>query len=198
MAFIESPRLNDRVRLGFVGGPRFKTSIVTLDNGKEQRNQEWARARWEFEAPFTNADPEVVQKAVRDMFFAARGMNDGFRFKDWDDYQATNESLGTAPSGSTAVQLIKTYAVGFPSPYVRNILKPVSGTVTVYENGVAKAGTLDTTTGLFTPTSSWTPAAALTWTGEFDVPVRFDDDALLWLWDNKDVRSTTVRLVETK
>jgi len=197
MAFIEV-RLNDRVRIGFTGGPRFKTSIVTLDNGKEQRNQEWARARWEYEAPFTNADPEVVRKAVRDMFFAARGMNDGFRFKDWDDYQATNESLGNAPSGTTAVQLIKTYAAGFPSPYVRNILKPVSGTVTVYQAGVAKAGTLDTTTGLFTPSSGWTAGQPLTWTGEFDVPVRFDDDALLWLWDNKDVRSATVRLVETK
>lgn len=197
MAFIER-RLNERVRMGFTGGPRFKTSIVPLDNGKEQRNQEWSRARWEFECPFTNADPDDVVSDVRDVFFAARGMNDGFRFKDWDDYQATNESLGNAPSGTTAVQLIKTYAAGFPSPYVRNILKPVSGTVTVYQAGVAKAGTLDTTTGLFTPSSGWTEGQPLTWTGEFDVPVRFDDDALLWLWDNKEVRSATVRLVETK
>lgn len=48
------------------------------------------------------------------------------------DYQATAESLGNAPSGTTAVQLIKTYGTAYGQPYVRTIVKPVNGTVTVY------------------------------------------------------------------
>lgn len=91
------------------------------------------------------------------------------------DYQATAESLGNAPAGSAAVQLIKTYGIPGVATYTRDITKPVAGAV-VYQNGVAKAGTLNTLTGMFTPTTSWTEGQPLTWTGEFHVPVRFASD----------------------
>ena len=66
----------------------------------------------------------------------------------------------------------------------------------MYQGGVSKAGTLDTTTGLFTPTTNWTAATALTWTGEFDVPVRFENDTLPASWDNYQVRTVDVELIE--
>jgi hypothetical protein len=43
-------------------------------------------------------------------------------------------------------------------------------------NPVLKPGTLDTLTGLFTPTTAWTSGRALWWAGEFRVPVRFNND----------------------
>ena len=78
--------------------------------------------------------------------------------------------------------------------YVRTIKKPVSATV--YQAGVPKAGTLDTTTGLFTPTTNWTAGQPLTWTGPFDVAVRFSNDSLPATWDNYQVRTVDVELVE--
>lgn len=188
MAFIESPRLLDRVRLGYEAGPEFNTQVVTLDNGKEKRNQQWVNPRRRYSVPYNNVTPAQYD-GIRDAFYKARGAANGFRFKDWLDYTATLESLGTTPAGSTPVQLKKTYA-----DYVRTINKPVSATV--YQAGIAKAGTLDTTTGLFTPTTAWTAAQALTWTGEFDVAVRFADDYLPATWDNFQVRTVDVDLLE--
>jgi uncharacterized protein (TIGR02217 family) len=126
---------------------------------------------------------------------AARGSLYGFLFKDWNDYSVTAQSLGTAPSGSTAVQLVKTYTYGSET-YTRTITKPVASTVTVYENGVAKAGTLDDTTGLFTPGTAWTGSAALTWTGEFLVPVRFASDDIEFVLPHRDIAEVVCELVE--
>jgi uncharacterized protein (TIGR02217 family) len=129
------------------------------------------------------------------MYHACKGAAYAFRFKDWSDYRCTSEALGTAPSsGTAAIQLRKTYANGGFST-VRDITKPVSGTVTVFVNGVAKAGTLDTTTGRFTPTSAWS-GGTLTWTGEFDVPVRFATDEMASTYDNFKLIQTTLDLEE--
>lgn len=193
MAFIETPRLLDRVRLGYSSGPAFQTRILTLDNGREKRNQNWVNPRRRYTVPYTNITPAQYSGLLA-AFYASRGALHGFRFKDWMDYQATTESLGNTPGANlTPVQLIKTYTPGAYS-YVRTITKPVSATV--YSNGIAKAGTLDTTTGLFTPTTNWTAGQALTWTGEFDVAVRFLTDYLPATWDNYQVRTVDVELVE--
>ncbi len=79
---------------------------------------------------------------------------------------------------------------------VRPIVKPVAGSVTVYANGVAKAGTLDTTTGLFMPTSAWTAADVVTWTGEFDVPVTFASDELIFDYNNFQALTSNIELEE--
>ncbi len=143
--------------------------------------------------PFSNITPTQYD-AVLAAFYAARGALDGFRHKDWLDYAATLESLGNTPGANmTPVQLIKTYTSGAVT-YVRTIKKPVSATV--YSNGVSKAGTLVTSTGLFTPTTNWTAGQALTWTGEFDVAVRFANDYLPATWDNKGVRTVDLELLE--
>lgn len=194
MSFIET-RLSDRVAFSFQAIPYYSTQIVQLENGKEQRNINWTRAKRRFQAlwqNFTKAQFAVLAAT----FHAVRGSGYAFRFKDWTDYQATLESLGNTPGANSApVQLIKTYTFGAQS-IVRTITKPVSGTVTVYQNGIAKAGTLDTTTGLFTPTTNWTAAQPLTWTGEFDVAVRFASDEMPSSYENVNAISTQCELVE--
>jgi uncharacterized protein (TIGR02217 family) len=63
---------------------------------------------------------------------------------------------------------------------VRTIAKPVTGTVTIALNGTPQAygWSVSTTTGLITFTTAPAAGAAITAGFEFDVPVRFDTDAL--------------------
>lgn len=166
----------------FSSEPQFSTRIVALTNGAEKRNGNWRRAKHAFKAPLFNVN-QATADSVRACFYAARGSLYGFRFKDWADYSANRTLLGLAPAGSVAVQLTKHYVFG-PDSYDRPIYKPVAGTVTVYQDGTIKPGTLDTTTGLFTPTTAWSTNATLTWSGEFDVPVRFDSDNMPVTIDN--------------
>jgi uncharacterized protein (TIGR02217 family) len=196
MSFIET-RMDESVSYGFKATPTYSTQIVPLDNGKEQRNANWAHPKRHYSALFQNFTPAEFA-ALLATFHAVRGSAYSFRFKDWTDYMATLEALGNTPgANSTPVQLIKTYTFGAAS-YVRTITKPVSGTVTVYQGGVAKAGTFSTTTGLFTPTTNWTAATALTWTGEFDTPVRFVNDEMPAQYDNYNAITTSVELVEDR
>lgn len=37
---------------GFQGGPTFKTTIATMQNGREARNADWSQARHAFTANF--------------------------------------------------------------------------------------------------------------------------------------------------
>ena len=73
------------------------------------------------------------------------------------------------------LQLAKVYSFG-PLDMSRPIKKPVSGTVTIFEDGVASAAVIDYTTGFVTITAA--PGSVITWSGEFDVPVRFVSDRL--------------------
>ena len=167
---------------GWQGGPEFNTRVTTLRNAHERRNATASIARHRFILPFLNISKTDYVAEVLAVFNAVRGRLHSFKVKDWTDYTATNEPLGDAPTGTTAVQLVKTYTAGAES-YVRDITKPVAGAV-IYENGSPKAGTLDVLTGLFTPTNPWASEATLTWTGEFRVPVRFNTDTLMTSIDN--------------
>lgn len=175
MSFVET-RLAECAAYGFQTIPAYSTQIVALDNGKEQRNINITRAKRRFVASYSTFEADAFA-ALLDCFHAVGGSGLAFRFRDHTDYQATLESLGTTPGANqTPVQLYKTYTFGAQSR-TRTIVKPNSDVV-VYQNGIAKAGSLDTATGLFTPTTNWTAGAALTWTGTFDVPVRFASDEM--------------------
>lgn len=169
---------------GWQGGPEFNTRITMLKSGHERRNANWAQMRHHYTLPFQNITDDAYLGDLKAVFLAMLGQAHSFLAKDHSDFEATVEALGTTPSGSTPVQLKKTYTFG-SATYTRNILKPKAGSVTVYQNGTSKAGTFSTTTGLFTPTTAWTGGATLTWTGQFFVPVRFASDLLQMSIDNK-------------
>lgn len=188
-------RLDDRVSYGFQVVPAYQTQITPLDNGKEQRNANRTRARRSFTCRFTTFDKASFALLLA-MYHAAKGAAYAFLFRDWTDFQATAEALGNTPGANqTPVQLVKTYTNGAFST-VRTITKPRSTGFTLYSNGVAKAGTLDTTTGLFTPTTNWAVGEALTWTGVFDVPVRFATDDMPSTYENYRHIQTALTLIE--
>lgn len=169
---------------GWQGGPFFRTRIKPLQNGHERRAALASQVRHRYSLPFNNIKEDAYREELKGFFLAMDGMGNSFKIKDRSDHIATLESLGAAPAGTTPVQLRKVSTYGVAA-YNRTITKPRAGSVTVYQNGTPKAGTFSVLTGLFTPSTSWTGGAALTWTGEFYVPVRFDSDELLMSIDNK-------------
>lgn len=192
MAFIEE-RLLDRVTYGFTGGPTFTTTRVALFSGIVARNAEQLRPKYRFRAPY-----EHIQQAHHDTvvasFMATMGALHGFRFKDWADYDATTEVLGTAVGGvDETMQLVKAYDFS-TTTYSRIIKKPVTGTVQLYEDTVALASTVDTETGIVTFTS--TVGKVITADYEFDVPVMFDSDTMEFNFASYRTHSTDIDLVE--
>jgi len=167
-------RLLDCVSYGSTFGMEFKTRIKTLQSGAERRNADWSTPLFQGALLYQNLRPED-HALVRDAHMACMGSLVAFRFKDWTDYRAEAEVIGEGSGVEQTLQLAKVYSFG-PLDMSRPIKKPVSGTVTIFEDGVAASAAIDYTTGLVTLTA--TPGAVITWSGEFDVPVRFVSDRL--------------------
>jgi len=110
-------------------------------------------------------------------------------------------SRGLRPNGTaTLYQLTKRYTSGAQS-WTRAITKPVAGTVTIALNGTSQASgwSVSTTTGLITFTTAPAAGVAITAGFEFDVPVRFDTDALDVTLDLERLGSiTSILLVEIR
>lgn len=165
---------NIRLDLGYDygadGGHSWSSSVVETAGGGEVANQNWAhwKGRWQL----GNRNIDKAQLDVLRSFHAGRrGRVYGFRFKDWNDWLATDELLTV--SGATT-QLVKTYEPAGPNPYVRTISLPVAATVQVTQDGAAYTDfTVSDSTGLITWTAG-APTGVIRWSGEFDVPARFD------------------------
>lgn len=168
---------------GWQGGPTKDVLIKRLVSGREKRKPQSYYFLHTYILPLQNVAKVEYLAEVKNLYMAMDGATDSFNVKDWGDFEAVNEPLGVSPAGSTPVQLLRTYSVG-PASRTRIITKPRAGAV-IRQNGTPKAGTLDLATGLFTPTTAWTPAAVLTWSGEFMVPVRFDQMSLQSSIDNR-------------
>lgn len=186
MAFHEV-RFPDDISRGARGGPERRTQIVELASGDEERNASWANSRRRYDVAYGIRRADDLAAVVA--FFEARnGRLHGFRFKDWGDHKSclpsqtpapTDQAIGTGDGTTTAFQLVKRY-VSSSQTWVRTIAKPVSGSVVVALNGAPQASGLsvDTTTGVITFTTAPGSGVPITAGFEFDVPVRFDTDAL--------------------
>jgi len=197
--FIEE-RFPDDISYGATGGPQFNTNVVTVSSGAEVRNINWQEARAVYNVTHAVKTKAQMQNLIA-FFRNVRGKAIGFRFKDWTDYTAVGEQIGTGDGVNTTFQLTKTYSVGLgTAQYVRKITKPVAGTVTVYINGVPDAGaTVDTTTGIVTTSIVPAVGAIITADFEFDVPARFDIDEMQITLDHAELQSwNQITIVEIK
>jgi uncharacterized protein (TIGR02217 family) len=99
MACIEVQFPTD-IAYGSAGGPEYSTDIVITQSGYEQRNANWLQAR----ARYNVAHGVKTQAQLNTLiaFFRSRkGRADGFRFKDWTDYQATAQAIATGDGTTT-------------------------------------------------------------------------------------------------
>ncbi len=177
MGFVETQFPTD-ISYGSSGGPEYATDVVIASSGYEQRNVNWVEARARYNVAH-GVKTKTQLDALIAFFRARKGRAYGFRFKDWTDYQATGESLGTGNGVKTQFQLIKNYVSGAVTE-TRTITKPVSGSVQVYKNAVLQSSgvSVDTTTGVVTFTTAPASGVVVTASYQFDVPVRFDADRL--------------------
>jgi len=177
-----------RIGFGSAGGPSFSTEIVTVDGGYERRNQNWSQARRTYDAS-TGLRSAADVSTLSGFFYARAGRARGFRLKDWGEFTSASDGqsaaafddqiLATANGTDTQFQLIKTYTSGSVS-HVRDIKKPVNGTVKIGFDGVEQTSgwSVDSTTGVVTFASAPSSSVVITAGYMFDVPVRFDTDQL--------------------
>jgi len=178
------------VARGARGGPERQTQIVTLASGREVRNSRWVHSRRRYDAGLGIRNLDALA-AVVSFFEERRGRLYGFRWHDQLDWKscrpsqqpaATDQVIGVGDGVATGFQLCKAYGTG-ASAYSREITKPCAGTVRVAMDGVELAGgafscNLSTGRISFAAGSIPPPAAVVTAGFSFDVPVRFDTDAI--------------------
>lgn len=191
--------LPDSVAYGFEAGPEFNNTTNRLKTtGKSRTRINWDQPLRRFRTLHKRFQPAEF-KTLLSAFMVAHGDAYAFLMKDWTDFSVTNELLAAAPSGSDPVQLTETYPFG-ASTKVRKILRPKTGTVQVQEfvAGVwnTVAGTVGATTGLFTPSSPWTPGAPIRWTGEWYVIVKFASGYMPSTYEDFRALTTPLELVE--
>jgi uncharacterized protein (TIGR02217 family) len=187
-------RLPEGIEKGASGGPDFRTLIQESAAGQEQRIITWAQCRAKYDIAYGilhSDDPLGNYQAVLTLFYGHVGRAYPFRFKAWNDYQVGSERIGTGDGVTTQFQLAKTYdpskiLLGFNGPlhYLRDIVLPVASSLVI--------SLLNTVSHVSTPTTAYTLAAGglitlasapsstteVWWSGEFDLPMRFDVDHL--------------------
>jgi uncharacterized protein (TIGR02217 family) len=190
-------RLPVDVERGARGGPGFKTTIVTSATGSEQRNSEWSRSRATYDIGY-GINNRTRLGDVYDFFLARRGRARAFRFKDWIDFEAVAEPVGT-----TGNPLTRQLQITYPdtvNAYVREIIMPVVSTLIVYVNNFVVATPAIYTLGADgVLTFGSDPGVNVKATFEFDVPVRFDtDDLSVTLNTYTEGEITSIPIVEVK
>lgn len=178
MAFIDE-RMPERITSGFVIAPRWKTLVVPMDNGGEQRNGEWIFPKMEARANmgiFTAAD----RAAIMNMQMACRGRLHCFRVRNPLNWQATNQPLYEIGG---VMYLAKAYALGSETAY-----QPIHAPVTATLSG---SGSVDMATGVVTGAS-----ITDTWSGTFDHWMRFDNDWNSVTAVTRDVWNFDIELIE--
>lgn len=199
-------RFPQKVEFNFKSITSWNTTVIVTASGYEQRNQNWENIRKRFRAEYRQLpdDPFNDFQEVQDFWMGRRGRARGFRFKDHTDFEATAEvcpqynDLETLVGDGveTEFQIAKLYDDGAGNPYRRILKKPVIETGALSDPDDPDAlvyldtgggpvlqtrttdYTFDTTTGKITFLTAPPASAVVTWTGRFDVPVRFDTDEM--------------------
>lgn len=205
---IPAYRLPEYIERGSSFGPSFRNVIQEAISGNEQRFAQWTKCRLTGDLSYgleNSTDKMGDFQIILAMYRAHFGSLYPFRFRDWSDYTATNDVFGTGTGSQTAYQLSKTYdpqAKIFGTAgtyfYVRDITLPTGTPVIKKANVVQVAGTdyNISSSGLVTFVTAPAAGAQLVWSGEFDVPVRFDTDQLPVVLNEADL--TSVRSIPIK
>ncbi len=166
---------------GSTGGPEFSTTIAQGQSGQEFRNQNWAQARRRYDASVGVRSEQDIATLLA--FFEARqGAARGFLYRDPLDFRSTalstvspaDQQLGRGDGVRSEFALVKNNGAS-----QRRITRHVAASVRVAVAGVVQnAGWALGRLGMIEFTAP-PPAGALVTAGfEFDVPVRFENDAL--------------------
>ncbi len=167
------------IRVGMSGTVSFFTAIARA--ALSQRTQRDTRRdtplrSFRVERAIRTADDSLLRA-----FFAfcrvMTGPGDTFRFRDPSDYTVISGEGVFYYLGNNRYQMQKRYTVGAYTVDC-DILCPVSGSIAVPGYTETTHYTVDytTATGVLTMLGSPSPAAPASWTGEYDLHCRFEND----------------------
>lgn len=179
MAF-KNIRFPTGIRYGAATGHSFSTAIAKALNGGSQRNSLWDYPLRKFQVE-RGLRTKALREAFNAHYLVCNGPGDTFRARDPNDYEVdTGQGVFTALGGGT-YQMWKRFTAG---AYTKDIpvYLPVDGTIVV--NGGALIQTTHWTLNYTTPsgvlnTVGSPPATPVSWTGEYDIHVRFEEDDLM-------------------
>jgi uncharacterized protein (TIGR02217 family) len=178
------------------GGAEYQTAIIPLAGGGEQRSPNWGKPRHKFVIKFNEEDASYIEQLIS-FFHLVKGRLNGFKFRDWNDCVLKNEIIGTGNGMKTEFQIAKNYVLG-SSTTTRNITKPANG-ITVYIDSVliSSGVSVNYDNGKITFTTPPANGKVITVSGEFDVPVRFENDWLDVVLDMPHIKgSNEVKIIE--
>lgn len=186
MADFLEERISADILIGAAYQDDYSVNVVTDSGGNEYRSLYHPFPVRKFDISYL-LEKHGMWAQLLNLYHRAHGKYGGFRIRAIDDYKtcATNASINSLDQPALRLsagvyQLIKRYgtdktagATGYP---YRKIKKPVTGTVVVAKNGVSLGSgwSVDYTTGLLTIGPAPAEGDAITWGGEFDIPVRFN------------------------
>ena len=189
------PFAETRLELGYdygaVGGPSFSTEIVKVGDGRETKNSLSVLPLHRYQLGdrlVAESERDLLQEVsyLKQFHELRQGSYQGFRYKDWADYKSIHQLIGIGDGTTTEWQLRKGYWVGDVVTW-RPITKPVVGTVVLWANGIeqqpavepgGEGWTVNHETGVISNPEPLADGVVLTALFEFDVPVRFESDAL--------------------
>lgn len=168
---------------GASGGPVRRTTILPLASGREVRNTPHRHSKRRYNAVAGLKSDKQAYEIIS--FFEARnGPLHAFRFRDPLDnksaelIKSTDQLLGQGDGSQVTFPLRKAYG-DTANTYWRPVTKPVPDTVLVAVDGVTAIDVrVDYLTGLVTFQTPPEAGAIVTAGFEFDVPVRFANEAL--------------------
>jgi len=195
--FIDEPLL-DRYAYGFVSSSTFATTRYQLKSGRSKRNAERSMPLYRFKVPYKNVNVAYAEELIAS-YNRCQGPIHSFRFKDHSDYTLSDVIIGTAVGGAgETMQIVKPYPFGSSGSLDRIISKPKAGITLTQDDGIggvtSLSHTIDLLTGIVTFTS--TAGYVIRATGEFDVPVHFDDDEMDLDYETWEHLSSDIVLVE--
>lgn len=207
MQFLETPAFPVCPGFGYNADPSYSVTHIQRAGGRERSNLNWSEALRRFTFSVGPREEEFISELI-EFYHAVGGTAGRFRFKDHTDFMSChiNEDpspldqplLPTVDVSPEGYQLTKRYTAGVLTRD-RRIKKPVAGTIRIADAGVEKTAgadfAVDTTLGVVY--LNFSPAGALTWGGEFDVPCRFESSLPVEILEQR-IQSAEVALVEVR
>lgn len=197
-------RFPTNIEFGFVGGPEYNTDIEELFSGYEQRNQNWLTPRMLYTSSHVMKDQGQINQLIA-FFRMRKGKANGFRFRDWTDFQISGQVIGTGNGATSDFQIVKTYTSGTSEQRViYKIVRPgqqLSILPAVYLNGVLQVSgyTIGYNNGIISFATPPGNGVIVSCDCEYDVPVRFDTDSMAVRAEyNKEYYWENISLIEIR
>ena len=174
------------VKFGAIGGPAFNTRTARVRSGRTQRNAQWDFPvhRFQVERIFRT---KALKKTFQSFFMVANGSLHTWRLKNPSDYEVASGEGVVYALGNSQFQLAKRYSVTtetISSPnltYTKDVYIrcPVDGTIVIPGLTEDTHYTVDYANGIVTTLGSPTVSFS-SWTGEFDIKCRFEQDEIMF------------------